>query len=216
MIDNESCVRKSLQCMLRTLCLNGCTCVYMCMYMCTCCLPQADSQLEADEVVTDFRHSTMSKEYTVFALSLYLTLHIMCAYLNYWNHPFASTRYSVTHEVCIFWSLEPLFCLHLQCYMWGVYLGHWNHLSASTRYSVAHRVRILVHWSHFSASIRYSATSTNEVHILVHWNHFSASTRYSVTRTHEVHLGHWNHPLATTRYSVTHEVHILVNGAIFH
>ena len=138
MIDNEDCVRKSLQCMLCTLCLNGRTCIRMYMYMyvyvhtymylyvhvhicvcihvhvhvcvCTCCLPQTISQLEADEVVTDFRHSTMSKEYTVFALSLYLTLHIMCAYLNYWNYPFASTRYSVTHEVCVFWSLEPSFC----------------------------------------------------------------------------------------------------------
>ena len=95
-----------------------CTCTYMCVCIhvhvhvcvCTCCLPQTISQLEADEVVTDFRHSTMSKEYTVFALSLYLTLHIRCAYLNYWNYPFASTRYSVTHEVCVFWSLEPSFC----------------------------------------------------------------------------------------------------------
>ena len=104
MIDNKSCVRKSLQCMLSTLCLNGRTCV------CTCCLPQAVSQLEADEVVTDFRHSTMSKEYTVITLSLYLTLHIRCAYHYYWNYPFASTRYRVTHEVCVFWSLESSFC----------------------------------------------------------------------------------------------------------
>ena len=51
MIDNEDCVRKSLQCMLCTLCLNGRTCVYMCVYMllATGCFP-----VKADEVVTDF------------------------------------------------------------------------------------------------------------------------------------------------------------------
>ena len=162
-------------------------------------------------------------------------LHIRCAYLNYWNYPFASTRYSVTHEVrilvirtivlleltvlhvkvCILvigtiFPQAPDTVLHTRCVSWctGVIFP----LASDTVLQVHMRC---ISWSLEPSFSYHQIQCYTRGAYLGQWSYFPLET-YSVTRTHEVRILVIGTIFPSTKYSVTHthKVRILVIGTI--